>query len=53
MSKISHVEEEKKLSSNTEKYIEFLMKSGYLADPKIQDPKARSKKQEKNKKGAL
>ena len=50
MSKISHVEEEKKLSSNTEKYIEFLMKSGYLADPKIQDPKARSKKQEKNKK---
>lgn len=50
MSKINHAEEERKLSSNEEQFIDFLMKSGYLADPKIEDPKLRAKKQEENRK---
>lgn len=50
MSKINHAEEERKLSSNEEHFIDFLMKSGYLADPKIEDPKLRAKKQDENRK---
>ena len=50
MSNITHAEEEKKLSAKTEQFLGYLMRSGYLADPKIQDPKARAKKKEKNQK---
>ena len=50
MSNITHAEEEKKLSAKTEQFLGYLMRSGYLADPKIQDPKARAKKIEKNQK---
>lgn len=49
MNKKSHAEEEKKLSSTEERFIDFLMKSGYLADPKIEDLKLRRTRQEKNK----
>ena len=49
MSNMSHAEEEKKLSSNEERFIAFLMKSGYLSDPKIEDPSIRAKKKDRNK----
>lgn len=49
MNKKSHAEEEKKLSSTEERFIDFLMKSGYLADPKIEDLKTRRSRQENNK----
>lgn len=49
MNKKSHAEEEKKLSGTEERFIDFLMKSGYLADPKIEDLKTRRSRQENNK----
>ncbi len=38
MSNMNHAAEEKKLSGNEERFVAFLMKSGYLSDPKIEDP---------------
>lgn len=49
MGKMNHASEEKRLSSNEDRFISFLMKSGYLSDPKIKDPQLRVKKQERNK----
>lgn len=50
MGKNNHADETKELSNGEERLISFLMKSGYLADPKIEDPKLRTQKQEKNRK---
>lgn len=50
MSNMNHAAEEKKLSGNEERFIAFLMKSGYLSDPKIEDPDLRTKKKDRNKK---
>lgn len=50
MGKTNHAGEEKKLTGNEERFIDYLMKSGYLSDPKIADPEVRIKKQEDNKK---
>lgn len=49
MGKMNHAEKERKLSSNEERFIEFLLKSGYLVDPKIENPKYRNKNRETNK----
>ena len=50
MGKKKQTGEEKQVTDNEERFINFLVKSGYLVNPKIKDPKLREKKQEDNKK---
>lgn len=50
MGKMNHAEEEMKLSGNEKRFIDFLLNSGYLADPKIENQKVRAKRQEDNRK---
>lgn len=50
MGKMNHAEEEMKLSGNEKRFIDFLLNSGYLADPKIENQEVREKRQEDNRK---
>ena len=50
MGKMNHAEEEMKLSGNEKRFIDFLLNSGYLADPKIENQEVRAKRQEDNRK---
>lgn len=50
MGKMNHAEEEMKLSGNEKRFIDFLLSSGYLADPKIENQEVRAKRQEDNRK---
>ena len=50
MGKMNHAEEEMKLSGNEKRFIDFLLNSGYLMDPKIENQEVRAKRQEDNRK---
>ena len=50
MGKKKQTGEENQVTDNEERFINFLVKSGYLVNPKIKDPKLRVKKQDDNKK---
>ena len=50
MGKMNHAEEEMKLSGIEKRFIDFLLNSGYLADPKIENQEVRAKRQEDNRK---
>ena len=48
MGKMNHAEEELKLSSIERRFLDFLMKGGYLSDPEVENPEVRAKKKADN-----